>query len=211
MYRPTAFQEDNADKLVAFIKAHSFATLVSIADNIPYASHIPLVVVQEQDRIKLIGHLAKENPQWQFFEAAESLAIFTGPHAYISPRSYEQRESVPTWNYIAVHAYGFPQIVTFQAEPESMEKTIDQMVDNYEASYKSQWHSLSSNYREGMMKGIVGFEMTVNRLEGKYKLSQNRSSADRQRISDTLCQSPDAIDRAMGAEMQQSSSTDADL
>ncbi len=91
-----------------------------------------------------------------------------------------------------------------------MEKTIDRMVDNYEASYKSQWHSLSSSYREGMMKGIVGFEMAIERLEGKYKLSQNRSSADRQRISDTLLQSPDAIDRAMGTEMQQNSGAEAD-
>jgi transcriptional regulator len=217
MYRPTAFQEDNVDKLVSFMKANSFATLVSIApstklnsiaESIPCASHIPLVVILEQNTVKLIGHLAKENPQWQAFAAAESLAIFHGAHAYVSPSSYEKRENVPTWNYIAVHAYGFPKIITFQEDPESMEKMIDKMVDNYEESYKSQWHSLSSGYREGMMNGIVAFEMIVSRLEGKYKLSQNRSLTDQQKVADTLLQSTDGIDRAVGTAMQQSLASD---
>jgi transcriptional regulator len=214
MYRPTAFQEDNVDKLVSFMRANSFATLVSIASStggvIPCASHIPLVVMLEQNTVKLIGHLAKENPQWQAFAAAESLAIFHGPHAYISPSSYEKRENVPTWNYIAVHAYGFPKIITFQEDPESMEKMIDTMVDNYEESYKSQWHSLSSGYRAGMMNGIVGFEMMVSRLEGKYKLSQNRNPTDRQKVANTLLQSTDGIDRAVGAEMQQNLAADSE-
>ncbi len=107
MYRPTSFQEDNIDKLVVFMKANSFATLVSIDhDGVPCGSHIPLVVTIEEDVVKLIGHLAQQNSQWQAFAAAESLAIFTGTHAYISPTAYEKQENVPTWNYIAVHAYG---------------------------------------------------------------------------------------------------------
>ncbi len=210
MYRPKAFQEDNVDKLVSFMQANSFATLVSILDGVPVASHIPLVAIVKDDTIKLVGHLAKQNPQWQAFAAAESLAIFTGAHAYISPSSYEKHESVPTWNYIAVHAYGIPQPIVFHEEPEAMDRMINEMVDTYEAAYKSHWQGLSQGYREGMMKGIVGFEMIVTRLEGKYKLSQNKSEVDQQNVAHKLLESPDAIARAIGIEMQQNLQSNQD-
>ncbi|MBD2060567.1 FMN-binding negative transcriptional regulator [Oculatella sp. FACHB-28] len=208
MYRPTAFQEDNVDKLVAFMKANSFATLVSIVEGVPYASHVPLVVKVQEDVIQLIGHLAKLNPQWQAFETVESLAIFTGAHAYISPALYEKHENVPTWNYIAVHAYGIPKVITLNHSPESMDQMIDEMIDTYEADYKSHWHGLSDGYRQGMMNGIVGFEMTVTRLEGKYKLSQNRSQTDQETVSAALLQNPDPAIRAVGEEMRQNLSMD---
>ncbi|WP_299484546.1 FMN-binding negative transcriptional regulator [Acaryochloris sp. IP29b_bin.137] len=203
MHRPTIFQEDNLDKLVAFMKAHSFATLVSAVEGVPFASHIPLVVTETDGVVTLVGHLAKGNPHWQAFDIAESLAIFTGAHAYISPTLYEKDESVPTWNYIAVHAYGTPNIITFKDAPEQMDQMIDEMVDTYEASYKSQWHSLSGAFRTSMMKGIVGFEMAVTRLEGKYKLSQNRSLIEQHTISDALLQSADPSAQGVGQEMQQ--------
>jgi transcriptional regulator len=208
MYRPTFFQENDLDKLVAFIRANSFATLVSICNGVPFASHIPLVVTVEADVVKLTGHLAKQNPQWQDFAAAESLAIFTGAHAYISPTLYEKPESVPTWNYIAVHAYGIPKIITLADAPELMLETIDKMVDNYEATYQKQWHGLSDKYREGMMNGIVGFEMAVSRLEGKYKLSQNKSQIDRQNVAASLLKSTDSIERDLGMEMKQNLKSD---
>lgn len=207
MYRPTAFQEDNVDKLIAFMRANSFATLVSIVDGVPCASHIPFVIATQENIIKLFGHLAKQNSQLQAFETAESLAIFTGAHAYISPSLYEKHESVPTWNYIAVHAYGVPKIITLNDAPESMDKMINEMIDTYEASYKSHWHSLSNKFRQGMMNGIVGFEMTVTRLEGKYKLSQNRSQVDQINVSNTLLQSSDPAARAVGEEMKQNLET----
>ncbi len=203
MYRPTVFQEDNADKLISFIRTNSFATLVSIVDGVPFASHIPLVVSVEADVVKLTGHLAKQNPQWQSFSAAESLAIFTGAHAYISPTLYEKQESVPTWNYIAVHAYGMPTVITLADRPAEMNEMIDKMVDTYEATYQKQWDDLSDKYREGMMNGIVGFEMVVSRLEGKYKLSQNKSQIDRQNIAEFLLESSDPIGRNVGMEMKQ--------
>ena len=203
MYRPTIFQENDLDKLVAFIKANSFATLVSICDGITCASHIPLVVTVEADIVKLTGHLAKQNPQWQDFAAAESLAIFTGAHAYISPTLYEKHESVPTWNYIAVHAYGIPKVITLADSPKLMNEMIDKMVDAYEATYQKQWDGLSDKYREGMMNGIIGFEMTVSRLEGKYKLSQNKSQTDQQNVAESLLNSADAIEQNVGAEMKQ--------
>lgn len=203
MYRPTSFQEDNVDKLIAFMRANSFATLVSIIDGVPSASHIPFVIAKTGNVVKLFGHLAKQNSQWQAFETAESLAIFTGAHAYISPSLYEKDESVPTWNYIAVHAYGVPKIITLNDSPELMDKMINEMIDNYEASYKSHWDGLSHGFRQGMMNGIVGFEMTVTRLEGKYKLSQNRSQVDQRNVSNTLLQSSDQAARAIGVEMKQ--------
>jgi transcriptional regulator len=208
MYRPTAFQEDDIDKLVSFMQANSFATLVSIVDGAPCASHVPLVVTVKEGIVRLIGHLAKQNPQWQAFETSESLAIFTGPHAYISPALYEKHESVPTWNYIAVHAYGAPKIMTFNDSPTLMDEMINEMVDTYEASYQSHWHSLSTGFREGMMNGIVGFEMAVTRLEGKYKLSQNRSKTDQKNVSDMLLQSADPIARTIGEEMQRNLESD---
>lgn len=203
MHRPTAFQEDNIDKLVAFMQAHSFATLVSTVEGVPFASHIPLVVNESDGVVTLVGHLAKGNLHWQAFNIDESLAIFSGVHAYISPTLYEKDESVPTWNYIAVHAYGTPNIITFKDAPELMDQMIDEMVDTYEASYKSQWHSLSEAFRTGMMKGIVGFEMVVTRLEGKYKLSQNRSLIEQHNVSDALLQSSDPNAQAVGQEIQQ--------
>lgn len=202
MHRPTIFQEDNLDKLVTFMQAHSFATLVSTVEGVPFASHIPLVVTETDGVVTLVGHLAKGNPHWQAFDIAESLAIFSGAHAYISPTLYEKYESVPTWNYIAVHAYGTPKIITFKDAPEQMDQMIDEMVDIYEASYKAQWHSLSAAFRTGMMKGIVGFEMAVTRLEGKYKLSQNRSVIEQHNVSDALLQNPDPTIHRVGHEMK---------
>ena len=202
MYRPKAFQEDNVDKLVAFMRANSFATLVSVLDGVPFASHLPLVVKVEEDVIKLVGHLAKQNPQWHAFTTVQSLAIFTGPHAYISPTSYEKDENVPTWNYIAVHAYGIPEILRFQDAPAAMEQMINEMVDTYEANYLAQWHGLSDGYREKMMDGIVGFEMIVTQLEGQYKLSQNRSHQDQETVSNTLLQSSNPTEHGIGLEMQ---------
>jgi len=208
MYRPAAFREDDVNKLVSFMQANSFATLVSILDGVPCASHIPLVASVKDGVVQLSGHLAKQNPQWQAFEAAESLAIFTGAHAYISPTLYEKHESVPTWNYIAVHAYGFPKIITLNDSPELMDKMINEMVDTYEATYKNHWHGLSSGFREGMMNGIVGFEIVITRLEGKYKLSQNRSQTDQQNVSNTLLNSSDPIAQAVGIEMQRNLESD---
>lgn len=203
MYIPTAFREEDVTKLVAFMRSNSFATLISVQDHVPVASHIPLVVTLKDDVVKLTGHLAKQNSQWQSFKEHESLVVFTGAHTYISPSAYEKQENVPTWNYIAVHAYGIPQIITLNSSRELMDKMIDEMINAYGPDYKSQWHSLSDGYREGMMDGIVGFEITVTRLEGKYKLSQNRSNTDQARVAHALLQSNDPNAQAIGTAMQQ--------
>lgn len=203
MYIPPHFREDDIEKLVAFMQAHSFATLVSVADGVPIASHVPLVVTLNDAVVTLTGHLAKANPQWRHFDKGESLAIFTGPHAYVSPTLYEQAENVPTWNYIAVHAYGVPKLLTRKDAPEQMEAMIESMIDYYEATYKGQWQDLSDSYRDRMMQGIVGFEMTATRVQGKYKLSQNRSLIDQHQVAQALLDSPDPDAYAIGEAIRQ--------
>jgi transcriptional regulator len=202
MYIPNAFREENVERLVAFMRAHSFATLVSVLDGSPFASHVPIVVRRQEGILQLVGHLAKPNPHWKAFGAGESLAIFTGPHAYVSPSLYEKRESVPTWNYIAVHAYGVPHILTLADSRRAMEEMLAAMIATYDPSYSTQWDEQSDKYREGMMNGIVGFEMAVTRLEGKVKLSQNRSQTDQRTVAQSLVQSTDPAIAGVGRAMQ---------
>jgi transcriptional regulator len=201
MYTPKHFQEDDQEKLLEFMRSNSFVTLVSTLEGVPFASHIPLVIESSKDTITLTGHVAKSNGHWKAFGQGETLAIFTGPHAYVSPTLYEKRESVPTWNYIAVHAYGVPQIIEI-SKREKLERMMDEMIDYYDASYKEQWHNLPETYRTSMMKGIVAFEMTVTRLEGKYKLSQNRSLVDQHKVAENLSKSSDPMIAETGVAMR---------
>lgn len=201
MYIPRAFRQEDLDELVAFMQAHSFITLVSILDGVPFASHVPVVVRREDDNVSLHGHLAKANPHWHAFATGESLAIFTGPHAYISPSHYEQRESVPTWNYIAVHASGPVQALHASDDRSALEGEIAALIHTFDGAYKQQWDSLPERYRAGMLQGVVGFTLTVARLEGKTKLSQNRSEADQRRVATALLGSDDPAAHAVGAAM----------
>jgi len=203
MYIPNAFRADDLATLVEFMSANSFATLVSIYDGAPVASHIPLIVSAQDGNVTLCGHLARANPHWKAFSAGESLAIFTGPHAYIAPALYEKRESVPTWNYVAVHAYGTPQIIAPTDSRAALGALLETMFERYDPAYAKQWSELSETFRDGMLKGIVGFEMNVTRLEGKYKLSQNRSQADQWNVAHALVQSSDPTIRGVGELMQQ--------
>ncbi len=139
MYVPNAFRVEDQPTLVAFMRAHSFIALVSTVDGVPFASHIPVVIQESGDTIVITGHLAKANPHWQAFGHGDSLAIFTGPHAYISPTLYEKVENVPTWNYIAVHAYGVPEIATFADHPERLDAIVAALIAENEASYAQQW------------------------------------------------------------------------
>jgi transcriptional regulator len=202
MYIPNAFREDDAATMVAFMRANSFVTLVSVIDGAPFASHVPVVVSSAGDAVTLTGHLAKANPHWRAFGAGETLAIFTGPHAYVSPSLYEKRESVPTWNYIAVHAYGTPRAMRYADDPAALERALQHLIAANESSYQAHWDSLPESFRTGMMGGVVGFEMPVSRLEGKYKLSQNRSHADRHSVAHALLGSADQATHATGEHMR---------
>ena len=130
------------------------------------------------------GHVAKANPHWRYLEAEPAcLMIFHGPHAYISPSNYDTPEAVPTWNYGAVHIYGTAK--TF-AEAEHLLNMLQDLIPTFDASYEQQWASLSEAYRQRMLHHIVGFEITVRRLEAKFKLSQNRTRKEQQQIIDSL-------------------------
>ncbi len=202
MYVPHAFAEQDTAQLVAFMRANSFATLVSVLEGAPFATHLPLVVRQADDGGVVIGgHVARANPQHTHFDRGEALAIFSGPHAYISPTLYEKRESVPTWNYIAVHAYGVPRAFSAATDPTALDRAMRELIATYEAAYQVQWDSLSATFRDGMLAGIVAFELQVTRLEGKYKLSQNRSAADHASVTQALLASDDHAAQATGAAM----------
>jgi transcriptional regulator len=196
MYLPAAFRDDSLPSLHAFIRAHGFATLISRLNGELIATHVPLLLDAERgERGTLIGHVARANPHWQAFAGSnssedapvleETLAIFHGPHTYISPRWYAAPVAVPTWNYTAVHAYGQPRIITSQ---EAMVELLARTVHQYESEAAEPWDMarLPEGYVQSLLGGIVGFELPIARLEGKRKLSQNRSEADRQGVVTAL-------------------------
>jgi transcriptional regulator len=202
MYIPAAFLETNYEKLFDVIEQHSFGLLVSEIDGAPFASHLPLLV----DRTIaphgcLIGHMARANPQWEQADGQTVLAVFAGPHAYISPTWYESENVVPTWNYVAVHAYG-----TFRAihEPENVLKIVSQYVDFFEAALPDPWKfDALGEYAQKMGGAIVGFKIEISRLEGKWKLNQNHPRERRDKVVRALHTSSDEGSRAIADLMQQ--------
>jgi transcriptional regulator len=201
MYVPTVFAEKNLETLHALIEDHGFASLVSSTPDGIVATHLPIML----DRTRgaqgtLVAHLARANPHARALDGAEVLAIFLGPHGYISPAWYGQHPSVPTWNYAAVHAYGRARLID---EPERLDAMVRQLVRQYESGRDKPWSAdgLPANYMTGMLRGIVGVEVEIARLEGKLKLSQNRNADDRDAVIAALKESPSAEDRALGAYM----------
>ena len=201
MYIPEFNRQPDRSTAVAFMTANPFAILVSNVDAIPFATHLPLLVDQVGDQIVVEGHMAKANAHWKSMkEGDDSLVIFHGPHAYISPSLYEIRESVPTWNYAAVHVYGEP---TLFADEACLKETLDRMINTFESSYMAQWSELGNEYQSRMMKHIVGFEIKVTRLEAKFKLSQNRTKGEQARVMQSLHESKDSNISGVAELMQQ--------
>jgi len=174
MYIPASFRVDDQRQLGDFIEQYSFATLISIRENEPFATHLPLLI--DRERRVLLGHVARANPHVELIGAsANALAIFSGPHAYVSPSWYETTPAVPTWNYAVVHVYGRLSAIS----DDETRQIVDRTVSKYESSSPEPWsYDLPQDFRERMLKGIVGFEMPIERIEGKFKLGQNRSEAD---------------------------------
>ena len=201
MYIPEFNRQEDRATILAFMRANPFAILVSNVDGVPFATHLPLLIDDAGDQIVIQGHMAKANAHWKSMkEGEESLIIFHGPHAYISPSLYENRESVPTWNYAAVHVYGEPTLFT---DEESLRATLHRMIDTFESSYMTQWSELSEQYQSRMMKHIVGFNIKVKKLEGKFKLSQNRTRGEQARVIQSLNQSQDSNIEGVAQLMQQ--------
>lgn len=177
MYIPSYFKIDDKATMISIIKDYSFATLFSIHDGIPVATHLPLIL--NRDNTYLYGHFARPNPQWKDIKAQTVLAIFHGPHCYISPSWYETNRAVPTWNYVAVHVYGEVELIEHEAE---LNHSLYEMVSKYEPS-NSSYHleEIDDAFLSGMNKGIQGFKIKINKMKGKAKLSQNHPE-ERQRL-----------------------------
>jgi transcriptional regulator len=183
MFVPNQFKFDNQNEQIAFMKQYSFATIITANENVPVATHLPFVIDDSTGNLVLSSHFAAVNIQTKYIEANTSLVIFTEPHAYISPVHYDKHESVPTWDYIAVHAYGKARILD---DENAKINVLEQMIKSYDENYLQQWNSLSDKYRKGMLRGIVAFELVVTDLQGQKKLSQNKTEIERQRIAEHL-------------------------
>jgi transcriptional regulator len=189
MYLPPAFAETNIDVLHDAIRGSGLATLVTLTEGGLIASHVPLLLEAEPaPNGKLIGHLARPNPQGRG-AIGEALAIFHGPDGYITPSYYEtKRETgkvVPTWNYIAIHAYG---TLRFVDERSELLDLVTRLTNHHETKRATPWavSDAPDDFIAGMLNGIIGFELTITRLEGKWKMSQNRPAADRAGVIEGL-------------------------
>ena len=203
VYLPPAFTEARSEVLIEHIDRHDFGLLMSHGADGLIASHIPFLVTHDRDELHLHGHLARPNPQvGHLARGDEVLAIFHGPHAYVSPSWYTSGPSVPTWNYADVHAYGIVRLVE---DADWLRQLLRRLSERHEARNPVPWQmqDLPETYLEGMLRGIVGFDIAVTRLEGKYKLSQNRPAADRPRVVAALEAQSDADARAVARLMRE--------
>ncbi len=191
MYIPEHFRLRADAGAIAFMRANPFAMLISSTDSGPFATHLPLFVRAEGNKIVLRGHVAKANPHWRYLEQqAQCLTIFHGPHSYISPSNYAVRESVPTWDYAVVHLYGNARV--FSSPPE-LHAMLDELIETFDPAYRVQWEETSQTFRENMLRQIVGFEIVATKIEGKFKLSQNRTREDQANVIASLEKSDDTV------------------
>ncbi|HEY6612785.1 MAG TPA: FMN-binding negative transcriptional regulator [Pseudomonas sp.] len=206
MYLPTAFKHTDLAELHRQITASRLATLVSHGPQGLQASHLPLLLEPgEGEAGTLYGHLARANPHWRELAAGgDTLAIFCGPEAYVSPSWYpgkaEDGKAVPTWNYVAVHAYGQAEVFD---EPERLRLLLGRLSERHEAGRPQPWSldDAPRDYIDAMLRAIVGFALPIRRLEGKWKLSQNRPAADRAGVRQGLAASTDPRDRELAVCM----------
>lgn len=208
MYVPAHFRESNLATLLDVIEQFSFGLLVSQVDGIPFASHLPLLVDRQSGpHGALVGHMARANPQWQS-AAGEVLAVFSGPHAYISPTWYEAENVVPTWNYVAVHAYGTFQLID---DRQAVLDIVRNYVDYYERSMPNPWKVGETNeFLNKMASAIVGFRIEITRLEGKFKLNQNHPAERRAKVVHALEQRADENSQAIAALIAECGARNAD-
>ena len=188
VYIPKLNRVEDRALLIEAMREWSFAILFGADENgTPVATHLPLVVHDEGEHGVLEGHFAVANPHWKALAGRETLVVFSGPHSYVSPALYSSPKSVPTWNYIAVHATGTLEIVADEAgdaaaNHERKDALLKNLIAANEPAYAEQWNGLPIGYRISMTAGIVGFRIPIRKIEGKFKLSQNRPEEDRRNI-----------------------------
>jgi transcriptional regulator len=184
MYSPTFNRIADRAILIEAMRAWSFAILFGPQSNreaaAPLAAtHLPLVVKDEGEHGLLEGHFALANRHWQALAGRETLVVFPGPHSYVSPTLYTDPLSVPTWNYIAVHAYGTLELVE---DGPGKDALLADLIEIHEPAYAEKWRAMPENFRRSMLAGIVGFRIPISRIEGKFKLSQNRAAKERRNV-----------------------------
>ena len=201
MYVPAHFAESDRSKLHDAIEQYSFATLISQNGRESFASHLPLLLDRDAGPGgTLIGHMARANPQWLDAAGQQVLAIFSGPHAYISPTWYEAGQTVPTWNYVAVHAYGPLELIEDLAKAEAV---LRRTIQTYEASQPAPWQlDESPEFVERLVRQIAAFRIPIARIEGKWKLNQNHPPERRARVITVLESRPDENSRKIAQLMR---------
>lgn len=198
MYIPAYFRMSDEETALEVMEAHSFATLFTQHNGLPVATHLPLLL--DREKRVLHGHFARPNPQWQDCEGQVALAVFQGPHCYISPSWYETNQTVPTWNYVTVHVYGEIRLV----EGEQVLQSLHDQVLKYETPDSAyRLPEVDAELLAGLHKGIQGFQLHISSIEGKAKLSQNHSAARQARVIEQLERSTHDNERQIAALMRQ--------
>lgn len=186
MYIPSAFKIEDPLLIHEIVRANSFATLVTTLDGEPWATHLPILLAEEEGTDILVGHVAKANPHWRAF-GLKSLAIFAGPHGYVSPAWYATQPNVPTWNYVSVHAYGTPEIMD---DPDWAVQHLRHMVHTFDPNLaETNPESTEADFLHKKLAGLVAFRMPVDRWDAKAKLNQNKPESDRLAIRDRYLES----------------------
>ena len=196
MYAPPYNQLEDCAELLQFMRAHNFCLIVTGTGGELAGSHLPCIIEERGAQLVLVMHMARANPQWQGFFDDEVLVVFAGPHAYVSPRWYEEKERVPTWNYAAVHAYGKVTVTTERAAKHAAQR---ELVAQLDPQWLPKFDALRAEYVENMLNGIVTFDIAVTRLETRWKLSQNRGRREQELIAAELERSADSGERALAA------------
>lgn len=203
MYIPRANLEDRLPVLHRLIEDQPFASLITMGATGLFASHIPMVLEQNGAMGRLKGHISQANTQWRdYTPSVEALAIFSGPQHYITPSWYPEKQEtgkvVPTWNYVVVHAYGHLRVIE---DGEWLMAHLEKLTNTHEAGFSIPWKigDAPADYIAALAKGIVGLEMDIQRIEGKWKVSQNRSERDRIGVAEGLADLNTAESMAMKA------------
>ena len=207
MYIPSSFAERDTNNLHDFIEQNSFGLLVSQVDGLPFATHLPFLLERTAgSNGTLIGHMARANPQWRGAMGRTVLAIFSGPHAYISPTWYDAEQVVPTWNYTAVHASGRVQIIDDEA---GLMKIVQDSVRVYERTMPRPWSfDGSGTFAKALLAQIVGFRIEIEKIEGKWKLNQNQPVERREKVVRALREQSGENPQAVAAMMKAMLRTD---
>ncbi|MGD7024224.1 FMN-binding negative transcriptional regulator [Rossellomorea vietnamensis] len=183
MFIPKDFKVEDQEKLFKFIQENSFAILFSQDEEGPRATHLPFILVNKEQP-ELIGHIAKANPQWKNLNGKNVLIVFSGPHSYISASWYKERKNVPTWNYVAVHVEGTVEILQ---EADELLSILHQSVNYYEKDFEEPWKMKDEPETvKRLLNGIVGIRIKIEKLEGKWKLNQNKSIENKENVIENL-------------------------